>query len=107
VVEAELIGKQMRSLVDMENSGMVPMLQQDKHADLSRMHQLFKRVPEGVDLLRSVRSPGLPRLLLCPLPPPPAPAVCCPPAGPRAQLLSWSPTPSCAPPPASMHSPPC
>lgn len=28
VVEGELMARQMRALVDMENSGMVPMLQQ-------------------------------------------------------------------------------
>ena len=43
VVETELISRQMRALVDMENSGMVPMLQQDKYEDLYRQYALFKR----------------------------------------------------------------
>lgn len=45
---------QMRALVDMEGSGLVPMLQQDKYEDLGRMYTLFRRVEGGLDLMRSV-----------------------------------------------------
>ena len=62
VVEGELVSRQMRGLVDMENSGMVPMLQQDKAADLARMYALFRRVDGGVDLLRQVGGLGVGRL---------------------------------------------
>jgi cullin 3 len=62
VVEGELVSRQMRALVDMENSGMVPMLQQDKAADLARMYALFRRVDGGVDLLRQVGGLGVGRL---------------------------------------------
>lgn len=55
MVERELISRQMRGLVDMENSGLVPQLVQDKYGDLSRMYCLFRRVEGGVDLLRQVR----------------------------------------------------
>lgn len=44
----------MRALVDMEGSGLVPMLQQDKYEDLGRMYTLFRRVEGGLDLMRSV-----------------------------------------------------
>ncbi|BDA49097.1 Cullin-3 [Coccomyxa sp. Obi] len=54
VVENELFKKQMRALVDMEGSGLVPMLQQDKYEDLGRMYSLFRRVEGGLDLMRSV-----------------------------------------------------
>lgn len=54
VVERELVSKQMRALVEMENSGMVPMMVQDKYEDLFRMYTLFKRVEDGLDLLRGV-----------------------------------------------------
>lgn len=56
VVEGELIAQQMRALADMENSGMVPMMDQDKYEDLSRMYTLFKRVEGGLDLMRQVRG---------------------------------------------------
>lgn len=54
MVESELVSRQMRALADMENSGVVPMLQQDKYADLGRMYALFRRVEGGLDLLRAV-----------------------------------------------------
>lgn len=39
VVEAELIVGQMRPLVDMEQSGLLPLLQDDKCDDLARMYR--------------------------------------------------------------------
>ncbi|EFN52532.1 hypothetical protein CHLNCDRAFT_138949 [Chlorella variabilis] len=59
VVERELISRQMRGLVDMENSGLVPQLVQDKYGDLSRMYCLFRRVEGGVDLLRQTMGDHL------------------------------------------------
>lgn len=38
----------------MENSGLVPMLRDDKVEDLSRMYNLFQKVEGGLDLMRSV-----------------------------------------------------
>jgi hypothetical protein len=59
VVESELIHARMGTLVEMENSGMVCMLQQDQYADLARMFSLFKRVDGGVDLLKKVCGAGV------------------------------------------------
>ena len=47
VVEEELIKKHMRTIVDMENSGVVHMLVNQKTEDLSCMYLLFKRVDDG------------------------------------------------------------
>ena len=54
VVERELVGNQMKALVEMENSGLVSLLREDKYEDLARMYALFKRVDGGLDLIRSV-----------------------------------------------------
>jgi len=55
VVETELISNQMKVLVEMENSGLVALLRDDKYEDLARMYTLFKR--EHVrDGLKSVRE---------------------------------------------------
>lgn len=59
MVESELIHARMGTLVEMENSGMVCMLQQDQYADLARMFSLFKRVEGGVDLLKKVCGAGV------------------------------------------------
>lgn len=56
VVETELILNQMKVLVDMENSGLVPMLKNDRYEDLGRMYHLLKRVEGGAALMRSVMS---------------------------------------------------
>ena len=37
----------------MEHSGLVALLRDDKHADLARMHALFRRVDGGLALLRA------------------------------------------------------
>jgi cullin 3 len=52
IVEKELISVHSRALVDMENSGVVAMLKNNKVADLRRMYSLFSRVPETLDHLR-------------------------------------------------------
>eukprot|EP00882_Tetradesmus_deserticola_P002834 GHRQ01003012.1.p1 GENE.GHRQ01003012.1~~GHRQ01003012.1.p1 ORF type:complete len:735 (+),score=416.28 GHRQ01003012.1:173-2206(+) len=54
VAEHELITVQMKALVEMEGSGLVPLLMDDKYEDLGRMYSLFKRVDDGLALLRSV-----------------------------------------------------
>jgi len=52
VLEKELISKQMHGLVEMENSGLVSLLRDDKLRDLARMHSLLKRVDGGLELMR-------------------------------------------------------
>ncbi len=47
VVEDELIRRHMKTIVDMENSGVVHMLTNQKTADLGCMYTLFRRVADG------------------------------------------------------------
>ncbi|CAM1310813.1 CUL3 (predicted) [Pycnogonum litorale] len=48
VVEEELISKHMKTIVEMENSGVVNMLKNQKTEDLACMYKLFNRVTEGL-----------------------------------------------------------
>lgn len=48
VVEDELINKHMRTIVEMENSGVVYMLKNTKTDDLACMYKLFSRVKDGL-----------------------------------------------------------
>ncbi|XP_066266185.1 cullin-3-A-like [Branchiostoma lanceolatum] len=48
VLEEELISKHMKTIVDMENSGVVHMLKNNKTDDLACMYKLFIRVPDGL-----------------------------------------------------------
>nr|4AP2_B Chain B, CULLIN-3 [Homo sapiens] len=48
VVERELISKHMKTIVEMENSGLVHMLKNGKTEDLGCMYKLFSRVPNGL-----------------------------------------------------------
>ncbi|CAG7825226.1 unnamed protein product [Allacma fusca] len=48
VVEEELIKKHMRTIVEMENSGVVHMLKYQKTEDLACMYKLFSRVTDGL-----------------------------------------------------------
>lgn len=48
VVEKELITNHMKTIVEMENSGVVHMLKNQKTEDLARMFRLFNRVQEGL-----------------------------------------------------------
>ncbi|KAG2462034.1 CUL3 protein, partial [Polypterus senegalus] len=48
VVERELISKHMKTIVEMENSGLVHMLKNGKTEDLACMYKLFSRVPNGL-----------------------------------------------------------
>lgn len=44
----------MKSLVEMENSGLVSLLRDDEYDNLARMYNLFKRVDGGSALIRTV-----------------------------------------------------
>ncbi|TYH19247.1 hypothetical protein ES288_A05G337800v1 [Gossypium darwinii] len=59
VVEKEMIANHMMRLVHMENSGLVNMLLNDKHGDLGRMYNLFRRVPNGLAMIRDVMTSHL------------------------------------------------
>ncbi|GIY42772.1 cullin-3 [Caerostris extrusa] len=48
VVEEELISKHMKTIVEMENSGVVHMLKNQKTEDLACMYKLFSRVHDGL-----------------------------------------------------------
>lgn len=48
VVEEELIKKHMKTIVEMENSGVVHMLKNQKTDDLACMYKLFSRVSDGL-----------------------------------------------------------
>eukprot|EP01137_Pigoraptor_chileana_P025945 Opistho-2@96193 len=44
VVDRELISNHMKTIIEMERSGLIPMLQNDRVEDLGRMYSLFGRV---------------------------------------------------------------
>lgn len=48
VVERELITQHMKTIVEMEHSGVVHMLENQKIEDLARMYKLFSRVDYGL-----------------------------------------------------------
>jgi len=52
VVEKELIAAHMKTLIEMEGSGCISMLKDDKNEDLTRMYNLFARVSNGLDFMR-------------------------------------------------------
>ncbi|KAK9061754.1 hypothetical protein SSX86_018937 [Deinandra increscens subsp. villosa] len=56
VVEKEMIESQMNRLVHMENSGLVNMIVDDKYDDLGRIYNLFRRVSNGLALIRDVMT---------------------------------------------------
>ncbi|XVF58253.1 hypothetical protein PTKIN_Ptkin07bG0049700 [Pterospermum kingtungense] len=56
VVEKEMIESHMHRLVQMENSGLVNMIVDEKYKDLRRMYCLFLRVSNGLVLLRDVMT---------------------------------------------------
>uniref|UniRef100_A0A0D6QYY6 Cullin family profile domain-containing protein n=1 Tax=Araucaria cunninghamii TaxID=56994 RepID=A0A0D6QYY6_ARACU len=59
VVEKEMIANHMQRLVQMENSGLVSMLVDDKYEDLGRMYSLFRRVSTGLPTIRDVMTSHL------------------------------------------------
>eukprot|EP01087_Luapelamoeba_hula_P024188 TRINITY_DN9114_c0_g2_i1.p1 TRINITY_DN9114_c0_g2~~TRINITY_DN9114_c0_g2_i1.p1 ORF type:complete len:736 (+),score=148.71 TRINITY_DN9114_c0_g2_i1:156-2363(+) len=52
VVERELIAVHMKTLIEMEGSGCISMLKDDKVEDLTRMYNLFARVSNGLAFMR-------------------------------------------------------
>ena len=56
VVEEELISAHMKTIVEMENSGVVYMLKNQKTDDLACMYKLFCRVPNGLQAIISCIS---------------------------------------------------
>eukprot|EP01038_Epipyxis_sp_PR26KG_P004921 gene4921-6884_t len=52
LVEHELIATHAKTLLELENTGLVFMLRDDKLDDLSRLFRLFQRVPQSLELLR-------------------------------------------------------
>ncbi|PWA86183.1 Cullin [Artemisia annua] len=56
VVEKEMIQSQMNRLAHMENSGLVNMIVDDKYEDMGRMYNLFRRVPNGLTLIKDVMT---------------------------------------------------
>ncbi|KAE8718246.1 Cullin-3 [Hibiscus syriacus] len=51
-----MIENHMHRLVQMENSGLVNMIVDEKYDDLGRMYCLFRRVPNGLVLVRDVMT---------------------------------------------------
>lgn len=56
VVEREMVESHMHRLVHMENSGLVNLIVDDKYDDLGRMYNLFRRVSNGLSLLKDVMT---------------------------------------------------
>ncbi|XP_074598196.1 cullin 3 isoform X2 [Brevipalpus obovatus] len=56
VVEDELISKHMKTIVEMENSGVVHMLKNQKIEDLACMYNLLRRVTGGLQAILSCVS---------------------------------------------------
>jgi cullin 3 len=56
VVERELIASHMKTLAEMEGSGCISMLRDDKVDDLKRMYNLFGRVSNGHATMRDIIS---------------------------------------------------
>jgi cullin 3 len=59
VVEREVIGNRMKLLVEMDNSGLVSMLIDDKYEDLGCMYNLLRRVPTGLQTIRDLMTSHL------------------------------------------------
>ncbi|CDH58031.1 cullin-domain-containing protein [Lichtheimia corymbifera JMRC:FSU:9682] len=56
IVETQLIANNLKTVMEMKNSGLNPMLEADKYGDLSRMYKLFSRVPAGLSEMRMAIS---------------------------------------------------
>lgn len=59
VVEEELITNHMKTIVEMENSGVVNMLRDKKIEDINCMYKLFCRVPNGLACIIDCASTNL------------------------------------------------
>ncbi|KAI7870829.1 Cullin [Spinellus fusiger] len=53
IVEKHLITENLRTVIEMKNSGLDSMLNADKYEDLLRMYKLFSRVPSGLNEMRA------------------------------------------------------
>jgi cullin 3 len=53
LAESELITAHARFLVEMDGSGCICLMRDDKMEDLKRMYVLFSRVPSTLDILRA------------------------------------------------------
>jgi len=53
-IEKEMIENPMLRLINMENSGFVNRLCGNKYEDFERMHNLFRRVPDGLSKIQEV-----------------------------------------------------
>ena len=53
-VSACSLALQMRTLVEMDGSGMVPLLLANRNQDLKRMYELFRRTDASLELMRQV-----------------------------------------------------
>ncbi|GKC30820.1 cullin-3A-like protein isoform X1, partial [Tanacetum coccineum] len=60
VVEKEMIESHMLELIQMEKSGLVNMIVDDKYDDLARMYNLFGRVPNGIMTIKDVMTCHIP-----------------------------------------------
>ncbi|GAA5808944.1 hypothetical protein MFLAVUS_002344 [Mucor flavus] len=56
IVETQLIANNLKTLMEMKNSGLESMLTADKYGDLSRMYSLFARVPAGLNEMKAFIS---------------------------------------------------
>uniref|UniRef100_A0A915CPN1 Cullin family profile domain-containing protein n=1 Tax=Ditylenchus dipsaci TaxID=166011 RepID=A0A915CPN1_9BILA len=56
VLNEELVTKHLMSVVDMENSGLVFMLVNDRINDLRSLYELLKRVPQGIKTMTDTMS---------------------------------------------------
>ena len=56
VAERELIGRHMRTIAEMEHSGVVAMIEDNKLDDLKRAYELFKRVTQPTSGLTVIRE---------------------------------------------------
>eukprot|EP01060_Flectonema_neradi_P012917 TRINITY_DN1970_c0_g1_i1.p1 TRINITY_DN1970_c0_g1~~TRINITY_DN1970_c0_g1_i1.p1 ORF type:complete len:764 (+),score=141.53 TRINITY_DN1970_c0_g1_i1:35-2326(+) len=50
-VETVVLKEHQRTLLEMENSGFIALLRDQRLEDLSRMYKLFSRLPQGLDLI--------------------------------------------------------
>ncbi|KAI9472899.1 Cullin [Zychaea mexicana] len=53
IVETQLIANNLKTVMEMQHSGLDSMLSADKYGDLSRMYKLFSRVPAGLNEMRT------------------------------------------------------
>ena len=64
VAERELIARHMRSLAEMEHSGIIAMIEDNKIEDLRRCYELYKRVTQPTPGLQVRQEPTLRRISL-------------------------------------------